>query len=206
MGKRDKRIDAYIAKAAPFARPILESLRETMHDVCPDVVETIKWSRPAFDYVGSLCGMAAFKEHMTFGFWLNAELKAQGADSGVLEALGRMESMKDLPSKRKIATVVKQAMALNEAGHKLSRPVGNKAKPVVIPPELSAALAKHKGARTFFESLPPGQQREYCDWIAGAKRDETKQARLAKGIDQLSEGKTLNWKYDPRYSADSGRS
>ena len=60
MGTRDKRVDAYIAKSAQFAKPILTRIRETVHEACPDVSETIKWGMPAFDYKGPMCGMAAF--------------------------------------------------------------------------------------------------------------------------------------------------
>ena len=69
MATRDPRIDAYIANSAEFARPILAHLREVVHAACPDVEETMKWSRPHFLYKGLLCGMSAFKEHCAFGFW-----------------------------------------------------------------------------------------------------------------------------------------
>ena len=74
MGKKDKRVDAYIAKSAPFAQPILNHLRELVHKACPDVEETIKWSFAFFDYKGPLFSMAAFKEHCAFGFWKAALL------------------------------------------------------------------------------------------------------------------------------------
>lgn len=198
MGKRDKRIDTYIAKAAPFARPIMTTLRDLVHESCPDVVETIKWSRPAFDYGGSLCGMAAFKAHMTFSFWLQAEMKAQGTDAALLERLDRMESIDDLPTKRKIVSCIKQAMALNDAGLKLARPVATVTKPVVVPPELETALSKHRAARAAFDAMSPSHRREYCEWIADAKREATKVTRVEKTIAQLSEGKALNWKYETK--------
>ena len=63
MGTRDKRIDAYIAKAAPFARPILTHLRGVVHTACPDVEETLKWGAPAYMHHGILCITAAFTAH-----------------------------------------------------------------------------------------------------------------------------------------------
>ena len=57
MGLKDPRIDAYIARSAQFARPILTKLRKLVHAGCPEVEETIKWGSPAFDYKGLLCGM-----------------------------------------------------------------------------------------------------------------------------------------------------
>ena len=70
------------------------------------------------------------------------------------------------------------------------------AKPVVVPPELVAALRKNDKARAAFESFPPSCQREYSDWIAEAKRDETRAKRLATAIEWLSEGKRRHWKYE----------
>ena len=69
MGSRDRRVDAYIAKSADFAQPILRYLREIVHETVPDIEETMKWSSPHFGYKGMMCGMAAFKQHCTFGFW-----------------------------------------------------------------------------------------------------------------------------------------
>ena len=64
------KVDAYINKAKPFAQPIMEHLRELVHKGCPQVEETIKWSRPFFEYKGAILGnMSAFKEHCSFGFW-----------------------------------------------------------------------------------------------------------------------------------------
>ena len=64
------KVDAYCAKVQPFAQPILAHLRALVHKACPEVEETIKWSRPFFQYRGAiLCNMSAFKEHCSFGFW-----------------------------------------------------------------------------------------------------------------------------------------
>lgn len=78
----DPRVDDYIAKAQDFARPVLERLRALVHKACPEVEEAVKWRMPSFEYKGLLCGMAAFKQYCTFGFWkheLLKELKIAGA-------------------------------------------------------------------------------------------------------------------------------
>lgn len=70
MSSHDPRIDAYIAKSAGFARPVLEQIRATVHAACPEAEETLKWSMPYFSYRGALmCGMAAFKQHASLHFW-----------------------------------------------------------------------------------------------------------------------------------------
>ena len=67
--KTNPAVDAYIGKAAPFARPILEKLRALFHRACPEIEETMKWSFPHFEYRGVVAGVAAFKQHATVGFW-----------------------------------------------------------------------------------------------------------------------------------------
>ena len=65
----DKRVDAYIAKAPEFARPILARVREIVHEGCPECEETVKWNAPIFMYQGAiLCGMVSFKQHCIFHF------------------------------------------------------------------------------------------------------------------------------------------
>ena len=69
MAKKEKIVDAYIAKSADFAKPILMHIRELVHKACPEVEEKMKWSFPHFDYKGEMmCSMAAFKQHCAFGF------------------------------------------------------------------------------------------------------------------------------------------
>ena len=81
MGTRDRRVDAYIAKSAEFARPILTHLRTVVHAACPDVEETMKWSFPHFMYKGMLCSMVSFKEHCAFGFWKSSLIVEKGGSA-----------------------------------------------------------------------------------------------------------------------------
>ncbi|HEV8480181.1 MAG TPA: YdeI/OmpD-associated family protein [Candidatus Eisenbacteria bacterium] len=197
MGTRDRRVDAYIAKAAPFSRPILTHLRDVVHETCPDVEETIKWSTPTFMYRGMMAGMAAFKEHATFGFWkgsLIVDDKNAKAQSGMGQ-FGRITKLSDLPSKRVLTGYIKKAMELNEAGAKVVREPKRDKKPVTMPKQLSAALAKDKKAKVAFEAMSPSHRKEYMEWIGEAKRDETRATRLQKTMAQLKEQKPLHWKY-----------
>lgn len=125
MGTNDPRVDAYIAKSAEFARPILEHLRALVHKACPDVQETMKWSFPHFDYKGIVCSMASFKHHCAFGFWKASLMKDPHKILSSDEAmghLGKITSLNDLPSDRVMIAYIKEAAALNEAGVKVSRP------------------------------------------------------------------------------------
>lgn len=199
MGTRDPRVDAYIARAAEFARPILSYLREVVHSACPTVVETMKWSMPHFTYNGMMCGMAAFKQHATFGFWKGALIAGLGPNSAhggdAMGHLGKITTLEDLPGKRVLAGYVKEAMRLNDAGVVVAKPKRSPRPAAVVPPELKAALAKNRKAAATFAKFPPSHRREYIEWITEAKRDETKARRVAQAVEWIAEGKERNWKY-----------
>jgi uncharacterized protein YdeI (YjbR/CyaY-like superfamily) len=198
MANHDPRVDAYIAKSASFARPILEHLRALVHEACPTVDESLKWSMPFFSYKAApMCMMAAFKQHCSFGFWLSKEVTG-GSDEDGMGQFGKLASLKDLPPDRQLSAHLKKAMALNEAGVKKARPKAAAKPAPALPDDLASLLAqkKHAAARKAWESFPPGAQREYVDWIAEAKTDATRQKRLATTLEWLAEGKRRNWKYE----------
>lgn len=193
MAARDPRIDAYIAKAAPFARPILEELRAAVHAACPEVVETIKWSMPFFDYQGPLCFMGAFKAHCGFGFWKGAEVVPEPSSEGMGQ-LGRITAQADLPPRKTLVALIKKAVLLKETSPQTPRP-RKPARAVVVPEVLAAALRDHDAARAIFESFSPSKQREYTEWISEARTETTRDRRLAQAIDLLADGKPRHWKY-----------
>jgi uncharacterized protein YdeI (YjbR/CyaY-like superfamily) len=198
MANHDPRVDAYIAKSASFARPILEHLRALVHEACPTVDESLKWSMPFFSYKAApMCMMAAFKQHCGFGFWLSKEITG-GSDEDGMGQFGKLASLKDLPPDRQLSAHLKKAMALNEAGVKKARPKAAAKPAQTLPDDLAALLAqkKHAAARKAWESFPPGAQREYVEWIVEAKTDATRQKRLATTLEWLAEGKRRNWKYE----------
>jgi uncharacterized protein YdeI (YjbR/CyaY-like superfamily) len=201
MANHDPRIDAYIEKSAAFAQPILRRLRDVVHEACPEVQETMKWSFPHFEYKGILCSMASFKAHCAFGFWSGAEVLESEAKDGAMGQLGRITSLKDLPPKKVLAGYVKKAVALKDAGVKpawaKARATKARSKDVSIPEELAAALAlkKNRKAKEVFDAFPPSHRREYAEWIAEAKRPETRLRRAAQAVEWITEGKQRNWKY-----------
>jgi uncharacterized protein YdeI (YjbR/CyaY-like superfamily) len=198
MGNRDPLIDAYIDNAAGFAQPILARLREIVHEACPDVEETMKWSAPSFLHAGGiLCGMAAFKQHASFGFWKHALVVGEGVPRDGMGSFGKMTSLKDLPPRKELVALIRKAMRLNEDGVKTPdvRRTSASKPPPVAPDDLAAAFKKNAKARATFDGFSPSQQREYVDWITEAKRDETRQRRLAQAVEWLAEGKPRNWKY-----------
>ncbi len=210
---RDPRVDAYIAKAQPFAQPILKYLREVVHAGCPEVEEAIKWSCPHYIYKGMFCMMAGFKQHCAFGFWnapmILAEMNRTGSQAHkAMGFFGRITSLDDLPPKRELIGYIKKAKELKDAGvtkrvatkahgvDSAGKPVKPKPRPAPkAPAYLLAALKKNKKAQTTFAAFSPSAKREYIDWITEAKTEDTRDRRLSQAVEWMAEGKKRNWKY-----------
>ena len=192
MATKDRRVDAYIEQAADFAKPILKEIRARVHDACPACEETIKWSTPAFDYKGPMCGMAAFKAHCMFGFW-KAPLVVGGANPH--NRYRQIKSVADLPAEKEMAALIRKAMSLNDEGVVVERAPRTKKAPARLPADLVAALQKNKKARTAFDAFSPSHKREYIEWITEAKREGTRLKRIETAIRWIAAGKARNWKY-----------
>lgn len=201
MGKRDKRIDSYILKSADFAIPILNHLRELVHVACPEVEESIKWSFPHFGYQGEMmCSMASFKQHCAFGFWKAALMKdkklmanAEGETS--MGHLGKITSLKDLPSDAAMIRYIKEAMKLNDLGIKVEKKRPLPSNELVVPDYFLKELKRNKAALNAFESFSPSNKKEYVIWITDAKTVDTRARRIEQALEWMEEGKTRNWKY-----------
>ena len=205
MNGYDKAVDAYIAKSADFAKPILDHFRELVHTTCPDVQEKLKWSMPFFDYRNEMmCHMAAFKNHAVIGFWKASLMKdaalMQNAQSEVsMGHAGKITSLKDMPSDKKLTGYLKEAMKLNDDGIKvIKKPVSAEKKEIVVPEYFLKALAKYKKAKEVFEGFAYSHRKEYVQWITEAKTDTTREKRIAEAIGMIAEGKGRNWKYQKK--------
>lgn len=194
---RDPRIDAYIARAAPFARPILEKVRERIHSAAPEAEETIKWSAPGFTVDGKiLLMMAAFKQHAALNFWRGQELGDGQPKAGAMGQFGRLMSIGDLPSDKELDSLIREAAALAKTA---PAPRKTKHAPKPAPdlhPEFAAALARTPKAKATLDSFSPSAQREYLEWVSEAKQDSTRAKRIATAVEWLSEGKKRNWRYE----------
>ena len=193
----DPRIDAYIAKASPFARPILEKVRERVHAAAPDAEETMKWSAPGFTIDGKiLLMMASFKAHAALNFWRGQEIGGGNAKAGAMGQFGRLESVEDLPSDAELDTLIQEAAALTKTAP-APRTVKHEPKPPAeIHPEFAAALNANSKAQAVLDGFPPSARREYVDWIAEAKQDKTRAKRIADAVEWLGDGKRRHWKYE----------
>jgi uncharacterized protein YdeI (YjbR/CyaY-like superfamily) len=207
MSEQIPEVDAYIAKSAAFAQPILGLLREVMHEGAPGVMEEIKWSRPFFVYKGVILGnISAFKAHCSLGLWgkeIGAALRADGMVQGDgMGTFGKLTSVKDLPPRKKLVSYIRTAAQAIDDGVRtksFTRPRSQVVKAeVAVPEALAAALKKNKATARNFETMSPSCRKEYCVWIADAKRDETRDKRVATAMEWIAEGKGRNWKYEVR--------
>ena len=193
-------IDEYIANAEDFAKPILTHLRKLVHEACPDVEEKMRWSFPHFDHKGMMISMASFKNHCAFTFWkqkLMADPEGVFSEAGEgMGSLGKIGSKKDLPSDKVLKAYINEAVRLNDEGVKLPTAKKTPKKEAAVPDDLAASLKKNKKAQKAFDDFSPSHRREYIEWITEAKREATREKRLAQTIEWLAEGKPRNWKYE----------
>ena len=194
---RDPRIDAYIAKAQPFARPILEKVRERVHAVVPGVEEAVKWSMPAYTVGGKILLItAAFKAHMALNFWRGQELRGEEANADAMGQFGKIKSLDELPPDAELDRLIREAADLAKAAPAPRKTKHAPKPPPELHPDFAAALAKAPKAKAALDSFPPSARREYLEWIAEAKQDATRQKRIANAVEWLNEGKRRNWKYE----------
>ena len=91
-----------------------------------------------------------------------------------------------------IKRYVEEAIKLAKEGKEIKP---DRARPVVIPPELKRALRREEGATAAFSNMRLGLRREFSDYIADAKRTETKLSRIDKILPMIIAGVGLNDKY-----------
>lgn len=192
---QDDRIDAYIARQADFARPILIHIRALVHDAAPDAGEAIKWGMPFFTYKDqNLCSMAAFKAHAAFGFW-HDKVGRDDARQGAMGQFGKIASLNDLPPDAEIAALLRQAMGLIDAGDRPRAGAKEPRAPLAVHPAFADAIAADPAAAAVWAGFPPGKLRDYCEWINDAKSDSTRDKRIAQAVEWIAQGKGRNWKY-----------
>lgn len=206
MAKKNPKIDAYIAKSADFAKPVLIHLRKLVHQACPEVEENLKWGMPSFEYKGLLCGFASFKQHCTFGFWKaslmkDAKVLLGNESNTAMGNLGRITSLKDLPKDSILTGWIKEAMKLNDVGIKVTKakPQKHDKNELVIPKYFTDAIKKNKNAWATFEKFSYSARKEYAEWITGAKSEDTRNSRVEQAVEWMAEGKPRHWKYMKEY-------
>ena len=184
------RVDAYINNAQPFARPILRHVRQLVHRALPGVEEAIKWGMPYFVVNGkNAVGMAAFKKHAAVT--LCSDISA-GEGMG---NFGKITSLDDLPDDNELIVRI-QNSAEAAQGRVETPPKPSSKLAIPMPDDFAASLAASSAAQSFFDGFTDAQRRDYLEWITSAKREETREKRIATATEWIGEGKKRNWKYE----------
>ncbi|MGG5209118.1 YdeI/OmpD-associated family protein [Chryseobacterium sp. MIQD13] len=203
MEKHSPKIDTYIEKSQDFAKPVLNYIRETVHEFCPDAEEAMKWSFPNFMYKGKiLCAMASFKQHCTFGFWLEKEMQTmkeitKDIEKNSMFSLGKITKVGDLPPKVLLKKAIEEAMELTDMGVTVKKAAPSKTE-TEIPDYFQSALNKNKNALAVFEKGSLSFRKEYINWITEAKTEATRNKRMEQSLEWIAEGKSRNWKYEKK--------
>ncbi|MBE9662856.1 YdeI/OmpD-associated family protein [Mucilaginibacter myungsuensis] len=200
MDKFEPRVDEYIAKSAEFAQPILEHVRELIHQADPGIVEVIKWGCPHFDaYGGPVAGMAAFKQHIGLNFW---KTKLMDDPNGLFReeegygGLGKITSLEDLPADDILIRYFRNAIELNKAGKRVSTKKTWPTEELAVPDDLIEAFKDNVEAMQNFQKFSPSAKKDYLVWLAEAKTESTRLKRLETMLEWVSEGKKRHWKYE----------
>ncbi|MFL9834672.1 YdeI/OmpD-associated family protein [Chryseobacterium terrae] len=203
MIKYNPMVDEYIEKSPDFAKPILNKIREIVHECYPDMEEAIKWKFPTFMYKGKiLCSMVSFKQYCSMGFWLHDEIKTlKNLETDVektnMFSLGKITTVEELPSKPQLKKIILEAMELTDMGVTLKRAAPTKTE-TPIPDYFQNVLDQNKKALEIFQKSSPSFRKEYITWIIDAKTETTRNKRIEQSIEWISEGKGRNWKYEKK--------
>ncbi|EAQ29986.1 hypothetical protein NAP1_04400 [Erythrobacter sp. NAP1] len=186
--QRNPKVDAYIARQADFAQPILKHVRDLAHDALPDGEEVLKWGMPYFTVNGkNAVGMAAFKEHASVMVCSTVTAGGGMGNFGKLTAIDELPGDEDLMQQFRDSAVAVQSP-------KTSKPKPKAA--LDTPSDLANAIDSTAGARAVFDGFTDAQRRDYIDWITSAKREATREKRVAQAAEWIGEGKRRNWKYE----------
>ncbi|MGY0035105.1 YdeI/OmpD-associated family protein [Pedobacter sp. NJ-S-72] len=204
MMELNKKVDEYIAKSEGFAKPILEHLRQIIHDTCPEAGEDIKWGIPHYSYKGDhLVMMAGFKNHCSFSLYKAEFMKDKAIQDSVKSGkkFGYMDKLKDiseLPAKEILVSYVKEAMTINEKGIKKEIPKSDKPKVIETPDYFKTMLATNPKAKDVFENKSDSYRKDYLVWITDAKTEATRQKRMEQSLEWIADGKGRFWQYDKK--------
>ena len=204
MAKAISKVDEYIAKSEVFAKPILTYLRQIIKDTCPDAEEDIKWGTPHYGYKGDhLCMLGGFKNHCSFSLYKAESMKDKEIAASVKAGkkfgyMDKLKSVSDLPAKKILISLIKEAMVLNEQGVKKVMPVSDKPKILETPDYWLASLKANKRAKTVWESKSDAFRKEYLVWIIDAKTDATRLKRIEQSLEWIADGKGRFWQYEKK--------
>ena len=165
------------------------------------VVETLKWGSPVYTTEGkNIFWIARFKNHFGLGFFNGMFLKDPkkvlvNVQEGKTQAMRHWQFKSigeiDAPS---IVAYINEAIENQKKGMRLI-PEKKKKSELIIPKLLKEAFDKNPKMEKAFTALSAYKQRDYAEYIASAKQEKTKLARMEKIIPMINHGIGLNDKY-----------
>lgn len=192
-----EKVSAYIQEHTKWS-DLLSQIRTLL--LATELQEDVKWGAPTYTLQGkNVIGMAAFKNHM--GIWFHQGVFLKDAHQQLVNAQeGKTKALRqwrfeegDKLNEKWVADYIQEAIKNTKAGKEIKPKKASKK--VEIPAMLTKAFAADSNFKKAFNTLTPGKQREYAEYLNTAKRDATKQSRLEKIKPLVLEGKGLNDKY-----------
>jgi Bacteriocin-protection, YdeI or OmpD-Associated/Domain of unknown function (DUF1905) len=136
----------------------------TFVDVPPEVVEALR-ATGRTSVVGTVDGLPFTNQVMPYTFPGEGKKVILGVSKALRAATGKG--------------------AGDSVTFEIERDERSRSADVVVPTELLTALAADDVARAAWERLAPSHRREYAEWIGSAKRQETRDRRLADTLERL---------------------
>lgn len=195
--KKIHSVEEYLETSEKWSKE-LTKIREII--LKTELVETVKWGIPTYTInTKNVVGFAGFKSY--FGLWFFNGVFLKDEEQVLINAQEdktkgmrqwRFNSIDDI-NEPLLLKYLNEAIENQKQGLEIKPE--RKKKAIVIPKELEAVFIKKPVIKTAFENLTAFKQREYCEYIASAKRDATKLSRLEKITPMIAQGIGLNDKY-----------
>ncbi|MGJ8745054.1 YdeI/OmpD-associated family protein [Polaribacter sp.] len=191
------KIEEYISKKEKWRKELL-LLRSVFNDL--PVEETIKWGAPTYTFNGkNIVSLAAFKSYCGLWFFQGALLKDKSkvfinAQENKTKAMlqWRFYSSEEIDINL-IKEYVLESIENSKKGKEI-KPDRSK-KELVVPIELASELSKNKKLKENFDSFSNSRKIEFANYIAEAKKAETRLRRMEKIIPMILEKIGLHDQY-----------
>jgi len=141
---------------------------------------------------------AAVEEALCFG-WIDSLIKRLDEDRYARKFTPRTNTTKWSESNLARFEKLEASGRMTAAGRAVRDPsvtpvVPPSKRPLEIPAYFREALDGNEQARAFFDALAPSYQRHFVGWVDSAKREETRQRRLAEALTLLENHQKLGLK------------
>ncbi len=186
-------VEKYIRKSPH--RELLQSVRQILLE--EGMQEAVKWGAPIYMVNGrNVIGLASMKNFASIWFHQGVFLKDDAkvlvnAQEGKTKALRQWRMKDELPDRDLIRAYVRESIENEKMGKRMKAAKRD----IPVPKELEDKLNTDAELKNAFENLPNGKKNEFKEYMADAKRAETKMKRLEKIIPLIKSGIGLHDRY-----------